>query len=238
MEKMRVGGLVVNVVRKNIKNLHLAVYPPNGWVRVATPMRVSDEAVRLAVASRLGWILRQQKKLLGQDRQSPREYVSRESHYFLGRRYLLNVVYQDGPAGVSVNGKPAIDLFVPKGASRVKRQRVLDQWYRKELKLIIPPLISKWEQIMDLKVAAWWVKKMKTRWGTCNPTARRIWINLELAKKPVQCLEHIVVHEMVHLLERRHDERFIGYMDKFLPQWRSHKDLLNRFPLRHEKWEY
>ena len=238
MRKIRVRGLTINVVRKNIKNLHLAVYPPNGRVRVAAPMRVNDEAVRLAVVSRLGWIRRQQRKFTGQERQSSREYVSRESHYFLGRRYLLNVVYHDGPARVSVNGKPTIDLFVPRGASRAKRQRVLDQWYRRELKAMIPPLLAKWEQTMGLNVSAWGVKKMKTRWGTCNPIARRIWINLELAKKPVQCLEYIVVHEMVHLLERKHNDEFIGYMNKFLPQWRSHKDLLNRFPLRHEKWEY
>lgn len=238
MGKMRVGGLVVTVVRKNIKNLHVAVYPPNGWVRVATPMRVNDQAVRLAVASRLGWIRRQQKKLLGQERQSPREYVSRESHYFLGRRYLLNVVYQDGRGRVSINGKASIDLLVPNGASRTKRERILQQWYRKQLKTLIPPLVSKWEKTTGLKVAEWGVKKMKTRWGSCNRNARRIWINLELAKKPVQCLEYIVVHEMVHLLERKHGEKFIAHMDRLLPQWRSLRDLLNKFPLRHEKWEY
>ncbi len=238
MGKMRVGGLVVHVVRKNIKNLHLAVYPPNGRVRVATPMLVNDDAVRLAVVSRLAWIRRQQKKLVGQERQSPREYASRESHYFLGRRYLLNVVHHDGPGRVSISGKPAIDLFVPDGASRAKRERILQEWYRSELKALIPPVVSKWEKIMGLEVAAWGVKKMKTRWGTCNPKSRRIWINLELAKKPVQCLEYIVVHEMVHLLERSHDERFIAHMDKLLPLWRSLRDQLNRFPLRHEKWEY
>jgi len=238
MSKMKVGRLAVEVVRKNIKNLHLAVYPPNGRVRVAAPLRVNDEAVRLAVVSRLGWIRKQQKKLVGQERQSPREYVSRESHYFLGRRYLLNVVHHDGPARVSINGKPSIDLFVPNGASRTKRERILHQWYRKELKVLIPPLVSKWEKITGLQVTAWGVKKMKTRWGTCNSEVRRIWVNLELAKKPIQCLEYLIVHEMVHLLERRHDEKFVAHMNKFLPQWRSLRDLLNRFPLRHEKWGY
>lgn len=238
MHKMRIGKLTVSVVRKNIRNLHLAVYPPSGRVRIATPLGVSDEAIRLAVVSRLGWIRRQQKKLVGQERQSRREYVSRESHYFLGRRYLLNLIYHDGPGYVSINGKPAIDLFVPNGASRAKREKILQQWYRKELKALIPPLVSKWEKVTGLQVAAWGVKKMKTKWGTCNSEARRIWINLELAKKPVQCLEHIIVHEMVHLIERHHNERFIGYMDEYLPQWRSLRDLLNRFPLRHEKWEY
>lgn len=238
MSRMKVGRLAVEVVRKNIKNLHLAVYPPNGRVRVAAPLRVNDEAVRLAVVSRLGWIRKQQKKLVGQERQSPREYISRESHYFLGRRYLLNVIYHEGPGGVSINGKPSIDLFVPNGASRTKRERILQQWYRKELKVLIPPLVSKWEKITGLNVAAWGVKKMKTRWGTCNAKARRIWINLELAKKPIRCLEYIVVHEMVHLLERHHNEMFVAHMGRFLPQWRSLRDQLNSFPLRHERWEY
>ena len=238
MAKLRIGNLAVDVVRKNIKHLHLAVYPPNGRVRVAVPLRVNDEAVRLAVASRLGWIRRQQKKLVGQERQSQREYVSRESHYFLGRRYLLNVVYHHGPAHVSINGKPTIDLIVPNGANRGKRAKILEQWYRKEIKALIPPLISKWQKMMGLEVAAWGVKKMKTRWGTCNPKARRIWINLELAKKPVQCLEYIVVHEMVHLLERHHNEKFVGFMNEYLPQWRSLREQLNTFPLRNEHWIY
>jgi hypothetical protein len=238
MPKLKVGNLAVEVVRKNIKNLHLAVYPPNGRVRVAVPLRVDNEAVRLAVASRLGWIRRQQKKLVGQERQSPREYVSRESHYFLGRRNLLNVVYHDGPPRVAINSNAKIDLFVPDGANRARREKILQEWYRKELKALVPPLVSKWEKITGLQVSAWGVKRMKTKWGTCNTRAHRIWINLELAKKPVQCLEYIVVHEMVHLLERHHNEKFIGYMNEFLPNWRSLRDQLNSFPLRHEKWEY
>lgn len=238
MAKLKIGNLAVDVVRKNIKNLHLAVYPPNGRVRVAVPLRVDNEAVRLAVASRLGWIRRQQKRLAAQERQSAREYVSRESHYFLGRRYLLNVVYHDGPPRVAINSKPKIDLFVPHGANRARREKILQEWYRKELKALVPPLVSKWEKITGLHLSAWGVKRMKTRWGTCNPNARRIWLNLELAKKPVQCLEHIIVHEMVHLLERHHNERFVSHMDKLLPQWRSVKDQLNKFPLRHENWEF
>lgn len=238
MAKLRIGSLAVEVVRKNIKNLHLAVYPPNGRVRVAVPLRVDNDAVRLAVASRLGWIRRQQKRLAAQDRQSRREFVQKESHYFLGRRYLLNVIIQDDPTKVVINGKPAMDFYISKGVSRSKCGKILQEWYRKELKSLIPPLISKWESITGVQVSDWGVKKMKTKWGTCNTRARRIWINLELAKKPVECLEYIVVHEMVHLLERKHNERFIGYMDRFLPQWRSLRDLLNRFPLRHENWEY
>ena len=194
--------------------------------------------VRLAVASRLGWIRRQQKRLAAQDRESRREFVQRESHYFLGRRYLLNVIIHDGPARVVVNGKPAIDFYVPDGINRSRREKIFQEWYRKELKLLIPPLVAKWEPIIGDLVSEWRVKKMKTKWGTCNSKANRIWINLELAKKPVECLEYIVVHEMVHLLERRHNERFISYMEKFLPQWHLRRDQLNKFPLRHEHWEY
>ncbi len=148
MAKLKIGNLAVDVVRKNIKNLHLAVYPPNGRVRVAVPLRVDNEAVRLAVASRLGWIRRQQKRLAAQDRESRREFVQRESHYFLGRRYLLNVIIHDGPARVVVNGKPAIDFYVPDGINRSRREKIFQEWYRKELKLLIPPLVAKWEPII------------------------------------------------------------------------------------------
>jgi len=238
MPKLKVGGLAVEVVRKNIKNLHLAVYPPNGRVRVAVPLRVGNEAVRLAVASRLGWIRRQQKRLRSQERQSAREYVSRESHYYLGRRHLLNMIFHDGPAKVVVSKPPSIDFYVRRSVTRTGRARILQEWYRKELKALVPPLLAKWEANMGMNVNHWGVKSMKTRWGACNPNARRIWINLELAKKPVQCLEYIVVHEMVHFLVRNHDKDFIAHMDKFLPQWRSLRDELNRFPLRHESWGY
>jgi len=238
MPKLQIGNLAVEVVRKNIKNLHLAIYPPNGRVRVSVPLRVGNEAVRLAVATRLGWIRRQQKKLASQERQSPREYVSRESHYFLGRRYLLNIVSHEGFARIVVNKAPVIDLHVRRSVTRSGRERIVQEWYRRELKALIPPLIAKWEAIIGVTIAHWGVKKMRTRWGTCNPNARRIWINLELVKKPVGCLEYIVVHEMVHLVERKHNENFIAHMDKLLPEWRSVKDQLNSFPLRHERWDY
>lgn len=238
MSKLKIGSLTVEIVRKNIKNLHLAVYPPNGRVRVAVPLRVDNEALRLAVASRIAWIRRQQKKFLTQDRQSRREFVQRESHYYLGERYFLNVIIQDGPARVIVNSKPVIDFYIPSDANRLRRERILQEWSRKELKTLIPPLIKKWEDIIGIHVDNWGVKKMKTKWGTCNTRDRRIWINLELAKKPIHCVEYIIVHEMVHLLERKHNERFVDYMDKFLPRWRTLRDQLNRFPLRHENWDY
>jgi predicted metal-dependent hydrolase len=237
-QAMVISGITVQVIRKDIKNLHLGVYPPDGRVRVAAPLRVDDEAVRLAVISRLAWIKRQQAKFSGQERQSAREYVSRESHYYLGDRYLLNVIYQDSPPNVLIRNKGTIDLVVRGGSDTTQRERVLLAWYRKQLKQMIPPLIAKWEAIMGVQVAEWGVKEMKTRWGTCNPEARRIWLNLELIKKPANCLEYIIVHEMVHLLERQHGDRFVATMDAFMPQWRQRREELNQAPLGHATWEY
>lgn len=228
----------MEVVRKNIKHLHLAVYPPNGRVRVAAPLRLNDEAVRLAVISRLAWIKRQQAKFEGQERQSAREYVSGESHYFQGRRYRLNVVYHDGLPHVTIRTNTRLDLIVRLGSDLAQRERVMLAWYRQQLKLLIPPLIAKWESILGVHVAEWGVKHMKTKWGTCNIQARRIWLNLELIKKPAICLEYVVVHEMVHLLERKHNDRFATLMDQAMPQWQLRREELNHFPLNHADWEY
>jgi predicted metal-dependent hydrolase len=238
MHQIRVGDLVVDVVRKDIKNLHLAVYPPDGRVRVAAPLLVDDEAVRLFTISKLAWVKRQQAKFQRQERQSPREFVSGESHYYRGRRYLLNVIYHGGPPRVTLRNNTTIDLVVRTGSDAAKREQVLLAWYRKQLKEQVPPLIAKWEAIIGVHVAEWGVKRMKTRWGTCNAEDRRIWLNLELAKTSAHCLEYIIVHEMVHFLERNHTDRFIAYMDRFLPQWRLIRDELNRGPLAHETWQY
>ena len=234
--RITVRGLPVEIVRKAIKNLHLGVYPPNGRVRVAAPVRVHDEAVRLAVISRLGWIKRQRRRFHSQERQSAREYVSRESHYFLGRRYLLSVIEQDGPSRVSRKGHTILELHISKRAGRHRREQILLGWYRKNLKAMIPPLIEKWEAKIGTKVESWGVRRMKTKWGSCNSAAQRIWLNLELAKKPVRCLEYILVHEMVHLIERRHSDRYIALMDQFLPSWRQCREELNYAPLSHETW--
>ena len=235
---IEVGGIRVEVVRKAIKNLHLGVYPPAGRVRVATPLRVDDEAVRLAVIARLGWIRRQQARFRGQARQTPREMVSGESHYFMGRRYRLRVIEGPGPFRVELNGNSYLNLHVRPGADATRREKALNNWYRHELKARIPELIAKWEPRIGVTVAQWGVKKMKTRWGTCNTDARRIWVNLELAKKPPRCLEYILVHEMVHLLERHHNDRFRTLMNHHMPRWRLHRDELNRAPLAHEDWKY
>ncbi len=236
--QIKVSGLTVDVVRKDIKNLHLAVYPPAGRVRVAAPLRVSEEAVRLAVVSRLGWIKKQRTKFISQARQSEREYVSGESHYFQGQRYRLNVIYQNGASRVVIRNKSAIDLYVRAGSDREQRERVMLAWYRQCLKEQIPALIEKWEPVLGVQVADWRVRQMKTKWGTCNTKAGRIWLNLELAKKSAQCLEYIVVHEMVHLLERHHNDHFTELMSRFMPQWKLHREELNRSALGHEEWSY
>jgi predicted metal-dependent hydrolase len=237
MHQIIVNDLVVDVVRKDIKNLHLGIYPPNGRIRVAAPLRVNDEAVRLFIISKLAWIKRHQAKFEGQERQSAREYVSGESHYYQGRRYLLNVIYQKGSPAVILRNNTTMDLFVRPDSDTSQRERVLIAWYRQRLKEEIVPLIAKWEPIIGVKVAEWGVKQMKTKWGTCNTRAHRIWLNLELIKKPLHCLEYVIVHEMVHLLERLHNDRFFGYMTSFMPLWQYYREELNRAPLGHEAWE-
>lgn len=235
---IRVGDLVVDVVRKDIKNLHIAVYPPEGRVRVSTPRRLDDEAVRLAVLSKLPWIRRHQARFANQERQSAREVVSGESQYYLGLRYLLNVIYHQARPRVELRGNRTIDLYVPSGSDTAKREKALIEWYRSELKALIPPLIEKWEPVIGVHVQDWGVKRMKTKWGSCNIEARRIWMNLELAKKPVNCLEYVVTHEMVHFHERLHTDRFVALMDEFMPKWRLYRDELNAAPLGYPAWEY
>ncbi len=233
-----VGGISVEVVRKDIKNLHLGVYPPNGRVRVAVPLVVSDEAVRLAVIDKLGWIKRQRTQFENQPRQSRRELVNGESHYYLGKRYRLYVHEQNAPARVAVRGISSLDLFIRPGSTHEQKEAMLSRWYREQLKLLIPPLLDNWQQKIGVQVANWGVKKMKTKWGSCNTDARRIWINLELVKKPVQCLEYIIVHELIHLVVRHHNDQFTELMDSAMPQWRQYRDMLNRAPLGHEDWNY
>lgn len=235
---IKVCDISVEVVRKDIKNLHVGVYPPNGRVRVAAPRRLDDEAIRLAVISRLGWIQRQQKSFDRQVRQSRREMVTGESHYYQGRRYLLDVVEHDGRASVHIVNNTTMELRIRPSTSRDDREAVLLRWYRRRLREQIPPLLSKWEPKVGVNVAEVRIKKMKTRWGTCTSEARRIWLNLELIKKPASCLEYILVHEMIHFLERHHNDRFRDLMDQMMPQWQLFREELNRSPLASEEWKY
>jgi predicted metal-dependent hydrolase len=231
-----VGGVPVEVVRKRIKNLHLGVYPPEGRVRVAAPLVLSEDAVRLAVVARLGWIKQQRAKFVAQERQSEREYVSGECHFFKGQRYRLNVIESGGRSKVSVRGSEFIDLNVKPGSDRAARESVLQKWYRKDLRISAAPVIEKWAQRMALPIPDFRIKRMKTKWGTCSLKNRRVWLNLELIKKPPACLEFIVVHELVHLFERNHNEAFVAHMDRLLPGWRSTRQELNAQPLSHQEW--
>ena len=231
-----VGGLEVEVVRKAIKNLHLAVYPPDGRVRVATPLRVDDNAVRLFTIARLPWIRRQRLKFLGQERQSPREYVSGESHYIWGRRYRLRVLIGAGLAEVTLPTKARLVLTLTGDHDRADAETVMLAWYRTQLKERLPELVALWSERLGVPEPDWGVKRMKTKWGSCNIQARRIWLNLELAKKSPHCLEYVVVHELTHLHERHHNGRFQALLDQHLPMWRSYRDELNRSPLNAETW--
>lgn len=238
---IEVRGTAVEVVRKDIKNLHVGVYPPSGRVRVAVPLRLDDNAVRLAVISRLGWIRRQQAGLREQERQSERELVSGESHFYAGRRYRLDVVEQEGTPGVRLPRNAWMELRVRPGCERDEREAVLLAWYRRRLREQLPALRARWGPAVGavgVAAAQVRIKRMKTLWGSCNAAARRIWLNLELAKKPATCLEFILVHELVHLRERHHNERFREWMDQLMPQWRLRREELNRAPLAHEDWSY
>jgi predicted metal-dependent hydrolase len=215
----------------------LSVHPPQGRVTISAPLQMDLETVRLFSISKLGWIRKQQKKLMNQKREAPREYVTRESHYYLGQRYLLKVFEQDAvPKVILKHG--TIELYIRKGASVKQKEDILQGWYRQQLREIIPQYIAKLKKKMNVEVAEICIRKMRTKWGTCNPKANRIWLNTELAKKPIESIEYVLIHEMVHLLERNHNEKFIAYMDKFLPKWRHLREELNRSALGHVEWSY
>lgn len=233
-----VADIPIEIVRKNIKNLHLGVYPPDGKVRVSVPAHITDDNVRLAVVGRLSWIKKQQSEFRNQPRQSERQFVAGESHYFQGRRYLLDVVERYGRHEVVQKSNAKLSLHVRPGTRPENRERVMTEWYRAHLKSLIPGLLKKWSPIVGKQPAAWRVQKMKTKWGSCNTAKGTISINLELAKKSPECLEYILVHELVHLHERHHNDNFRRLMDKFMPKWRQHRDTLKNEPLAYEDWSY
>ncbi|MBF6421094.1 M48 family metallopeptidase [Nocardia farcinica] len=232
---LTIRGIDVDVIYKDIKNLHIGVYPPLGRVRVAAPNRLDDDQVRLAVIQRLPWIKRQRDKLRSAERQSEREMVTGESHYVWGVRRRLKVVERLGRAHFEIDGERLV-LYVPAETSAEKRRAYLDKWYRDQLRQEIPDRIAKWEQALGVTVPKWTIRRMKTKWGSCNRETRNIWFNVELAKKHPDCLEYIVVHEMAHYFERNHGERFTSLMDQHLPDWRSRRDQLNAAPLGAEEW--
>jgi predicted metal-dependent hydrolase len=232
---LTVRGIGIDVVYKDIKHLHIGVYPPLGRVRVASPERLDDEHIRLAVVQRLPWIKRRRRQLQDAARQSEREMVTGESHYVWGVRHRLRVVERPGRRRVALEGGRLL-LCLPEGADAAARLRLLQDWQRAQLAAAIPPLIEKWEPTVGRPVQRWSIRRMKTKWGSCNRATGHVRFNLELAKKHPRCLEYIVVHEMAHLLERSHDERFVKLMDRFLPDWRARRDELNSAPLAAERW--
>lgn len=236
VDRLTIGDISVDVVFKNIKNVHLSVHPPTGKVRVSAPKRVGMETLRVYLISKLDWIRRNQKKIQVQERETPREYLERESHYVWGKRYLLQIVERDQAPSVEMDHQRLL-LTVRPGAGIDKRREVMDQWYRDELKNAALPMIAKWEPIMGVRVSRVHVQRMKTKWGSCNHAARSIRLNTELAKKPPELLEYIIVHEMAHLLEPTHNERFTTLMDRFLPSWKHRREQLNQLPVGYEVWE-
>lgn len=233
-KNMIVGDINIIVVKKAIKNMHLSVLPPDGKVRITTPISASDETIRLFAITKLTWIRAQIAKFEYQPRQTEREFVNGESHYFWGKRYRLKLAYTTKANSIRFTGNTVL-LTVHERSTIKQRENYVNEWYRVELKNRIPPLIEYWEKILDVKVKDFGVKNMKTCWGTCNSKAARIWINLQLAKKPPKCLEYIVLHEMLHLIEKNHGKNFVILMDKHMPDWRTTKEMLNGFML--DKYE-
>jgi predicted metal-dependent hydrolase len=237
MDTLLLGEISIEVEIKDIKNIHLSVHPPKGRVRIAAPTRMNIDTIRLYAISKLGWIKLQQKKFRSQLREAPREFLTKEGHYFLGSRYLLKVIEHNAPPSIEIKHK-TIHMLIRPGTDAAKKQVLLDEWYRAQLKELVQPLIAKWENKIGVGINELGIRRMKTKWGTCNIEAKRIWLNLELAKKPFHCIEYILVHELIHLLERNHNNKFIAYLNHYLPEWKELKSELNKLPVSHRDWEY
>jgi predicted metal-dependent hydrolase len=236
-QQIQLGEMPVDVVRKDIKNVHLSVHPPTGRVTIAAPAHMSLDTIRVFAITKLGWIRREQKKMREQEREAPREFLERESHYVWGKRYLLHVTEADAPPAIQLRHKRML-LQVRPGTTKEKCQALVEEWYRHQIREAVAPHVERWQKRLCVQVNRIFVQRMKTKWGSCNPASQSIRLNTDLAKKPPECLEYLVVHEMVHLLEPTHNQRFIALMDRFMPNWRSRKDLLNSLPVRHEEWRY
>ncbi len=234
-ETITLGDMEIQVTRKAIKNVHLSVHPPEGRVTLSAPTGTRLDVARAYAISRLGWIRQQQDKLRKQARDTPREFVERESHYLWGRRYLLTVNEQESKPFVSLDHKRIV-LTVRPGSTHSKRAEVIHEWHKSLLHEFIPPLIKKWEKKLGVKVTGYFLQRMKTKWGSCNHKAGHIRLNTELVKKPKDLAEYVIVHEMVHLLEPTHNDRFVALLDKYYPTWREARAELNEIPLSAEIW--
>ena len=234
-ETIQLGDIAIAVMRKDVKHVHLSVHPPSGRVTLVAPKATRLEVARAYAASRLGWIRDQQAKLQSQARETPRQFVERESHYLWGRRYLLSVVEQDEKPSVRLSHK-RITLTVRPGSTLAKREAVMQEWYRSLLHEVVPGLVRKWEPRLGVKVTSYFLQRMKTKWGGCNHRAQNIRLNTELVKKPKDLLEYVVAHEMLHLIEPTHSEKFLSLLSKHYPTWREARAELNELPLAAEVW--
>lgn len=233
---VKVGGIEAVVLYKPVKNLHLNVLPPVGKVRVAAPQNMNDDAIRTFLATRISWIKKMQANFKGQERQTPREYVSGETHYLFGNKYKLEVAKIERLSSVSIKGKSKILLYIKHKTDVLKREQIMQDWYRVELRNVLDKSVVKWENKIGVKISDWGIRRMKTRWGTCNHKQKNIWFNLELAKKPLSCIEYVIVHELLHLIEEKHSEKFVKLLTQYLPKWQNEKEELNRLILAHEEW--
>ncbi|AHE98086.1 M48 family metallopeptidase [Thioalkalivibrio paradoxus] len=234
-ETITLGEIAIEVTRKPVRNVHLSVHPPDGRVTLVAPSETRLEVARAYAIAKLGWIRDQQAKLENQARETPRLFVERESHYLWGRRYLLSVEEREARPGVKLDHKRII-LTVRPGADLDKRAEIMRAWHRSLLHEAVPPLIDKWERKLGVTVASYFLQRMKTRWGSCNPSAGHIRLNTELVRKPKDLLEYIVVHEMLHLIEPTHNERFVALLNEHYPVWREARNELNELPLGAENW--
>jgi predicted metal-dependent hydrolase len=234
-ETIQLGEVTIRVSRKDIKHVHLSVHPPDGRVTLVAPNATRLEVARAYAVTKLGWIRQQQEKLRGQARETPRKFIERESHQLWGRRHLLTVVSQDTKPSVAVDHK-RITLTVRPGSDLAKRSEVIHDWHKTLLHEVVPDLIKKWEPKLGVKVSGYFLQRMKTKWGSCNHRAGHIRLNTELVKKPKDLLEYVIVHEMLHLIEPTHSERFMAMLQHHYPTWREARAELNELPLAAEAW--
>jgi predicted metal-dependent hydrolase len=236
LKQMQFGNITADLVLKDIKNVHLSVLPPIGKVRISAPSHMSLDTIRVFTISKLSWIKKQQRKFQEQERETPREYIDRESHSVWGKRYLLKIIESKIGPRVELR-RNQICVRANRKLDKEERQKIVESWYREQLKQNAAELIAKWEKVIDVKVSRLFIQKMKTKWGGCNVSAKNIRLNLELTKKPVECLEYVVVHELMHLIEKTHNHKFVAMMDNFLPKWRNCRSILNELPLEIRRWQ-
>lgn len=232
---LEIGDLHIRVTYKAVRNVTLSVNPPDGKIRITAPVGMQSDSIRLFAINKLGWIRREQNRMRAQERETPREYLNDESHYVWGRRYLLRIIEREAAPSVSLQGRHLL-LGVRPGTDTAKREAILYDWYRAEIRQTLPELLAQWQPRVGRSAERVFVQRMKTKWGSCNTARGNIRLNSELARKPPQCLEYVLLHELVHLREPTHGEAFLRWMDQLMPNWRDRRDELNRLPVRSEHW--